>query len=198
MKRRRFIQTVASVSAVPSALAQQAAPPSAAPSAAAALTDIRLSTSDTAAQATPQFFSKVQFAALRGLSDLLMPELDGLPGGLAAGAPEFLDFLIGVSPKARQTLYRDGLDALNLQAASRFGKPFGEVESSQADELLAPLLEPWSPEPPTDALTAFLQAVKTDVRRATMNSREHIQASARRRGRGSRRGGSGLYWYTIE
>lgn len=198
MKRRRFIQTVASVSAVPAALAQQAAAPPDAPSAADALGGIALSAADAAAQAAPQFFSKVQFAALRRLSDLLMPELDGVPGALAAGAPEFLDFLIGVSPEDRQTLYRDGLDALNLEAASRLGKPFGEVEPSSAHELLAPLREPWSPEPPADALTAFLQAAKTDVRRATTNSREHILASAQQRGRGSRRGGSGLYWYAIE
>ncbi len=113
MKRRRFIQTVASVSAVSAALAQRTVPP-AAPSAAAALAEITLSNADAAAQAAPQFFSNVQFSALRGLSDLLMPELDGVPGALAAGAPEFVDFLIGVSPEDRQTLYRDGLDALRL------------------------------------------------------------------------------------
>jgi hypothetical protein len=145
----------------------------------------------------PHFFSAQQFAALRRLSDILVPEMNGMPGAIQAGAPEFLDFLIGSSPADRQELYKSGLDALNSKAAKSFSKPFAEVDGSQAVSLLAPLREPWTFEQPSDPLARFLRAAKEDVRTATFNSREWNTAgssgSARRRG-----GGLGQYWYTIE
>jgi hypothetical protein len=95
------------------------------------------------------------------------------------------------------------LDALNLQAAMRFGKAFSATDDSQAHQLLAPLREPWTPEPPADSLARFLREAKEDVRTATVNSHPWAIANSdsgggRRRGRRGRGGGAGLYWYTIE
>src|SRR5215475_12083984 len=78
--------------------------------------------SEAAAAPTPGFFSPEQFAALRRMSDRFLPPINGNPGAMEAGAPEFLDFYIGVSGKERQTLYKTGLDDLNARARSRFGK----------------------------------------------------------------------------
>ncbi len=150
---------------------------------------------DGAAETTPRFFNTQQFAALRKLSDILMPLINGMPGAIEARAPEFLDFLIGASPADRQQLYKDGLDALNAQARKRFKKSFAEVEESQAGDLLAPLRQPWTSEPPADPLARFLQAAKQDVRTATVNSREYSLAGS---SGGRRGGGLGQYWYTIE
>jgi len=150
---------------------------------------------DVAAEMRPDFFNAQQFAALRKLSDILMPSLNGQPGALDARAPEFLDFLIRSSLPERQQLYRAGLDALNAQARKRFDKSFAEVEASQAETLLAPLRQPWTYEPPADPLARFLRAAKQDVRTATVNSRgwNSSNASSGRRG-----GGAGQYWYPIE
>jgi hypothetical protein len=130
----------------------------------------------------PHFFTPQQFAALRKLSDVLMP------GALDAKSPEFLDFLIGHSPADRQQTYRAGLDALNE-------KGFVELGPSETDTVLSPLREPWTYDPPTDPLARFLREAKQDVRTATVNSREY---SAHAPAAGRRFGGSGLYWYPLE
>ena len=133
------------------------------------------------------FFTAQQFAALRKLSDLLIPPMNGAPGALEAKAPEFLDFLLSQSPADRQQLYRNGLDGLNAQARRRFAKPFADVDAAQADMLLAPLREPWTYDAPADPVAAMLRAAKDDVRRATTNSREwNLAATA-----GRTRGGGG-------
>ncbi|HKX29132.1 MAG TPA: gluconate 2-dehydrogenase subunit 3 family protein, partial [Blastocatellia bacterium] len=121
-----------------------------------------------AAETPPRFLNPPQFAALRRLSEILLPPLGGLPGALAAGTPEFLDFLIGASPADRKQIYTAGLDALNAESHQRFGRPYAEVTEAQAAELLAPLRQPWTPDPPADPLARFLREAKQDVRTATI------------------------------
>ena len=141
------------------------------------------------------FFTAQQFAALRKLSDMLIPPMNGAPGALEAKAPEFLDFFLSQSAADRQQLYRIGLDGLNAQARKRFTKPFADVEVSQAETLLAPLRDPWTYDAPADPVAAMLRAAKDDIRRATTNSREWNLAVAAGRARG---GGGGLYWLPID
>jgi hypothetical protein len=158
---------------------------------------LETSVADAAGDVSPRFFNPQQFAALRKLSDVLLPPINGAPGALGAHAPEFLDFLIGQSPADRQEIYHAGLDALNAQAKKRFNRAFVEVDIKQAGELLAPLREPWTFDPPADPLARFLRAAKQDVRTATMNSHEYVAAAG---GSGGRRGlgGQGLYWYPLD
>jgi len=198
LKRRRFIQTLAAAPALvapaaPELLAQQPAGPQTRPAEEAPRLEI--ATPDAAAEMTPRFFNAQQFAALRKLCDILMPPINGMPGAVDAGAPEFLDFLIGASPADRQQIYKTGLDILNAQAAKQFKKPFAEVDEAQANTLLAPLRQPWTYEAPADPLARFLREVKQDVRTATTNSREYATAGST----GGRRGGGiGQYWYPID
>ncbi len=199
MKRRRFIQTLAVAPAVavpitPELLAQQPAgtPP---PRPQEEAPKLELATPDLAAEMTPRFFNAQQFAALRKLCGILLPPLNGMPGALDVGAPEFLDFLISKSSTDRKQLYTEGLNALNAQATKRFGKAFAEVTEAHATELLAPLRQPWTYEPPADPFARFLREAKQDVRTATMNSREYATAGST----GGRRGGGiGQYWYPID
>jgi hypothetical protein len=152
---------------------------------------------DVAADMMPRYFTPAQFSALRRVSDLMMPSVNGSPGALDAKAPEFLDFLIGESPADRQHVYRDGLDALNQQAQQKFQKPFADLDPTQADVLLAPLRQHWTFDEPSDPVAAFLRAAKQDVRIATVNSREYGSAAP---SGGGRRGfgGAGLYWYPLD
>ena len=197
MKRRRFFQTLAAAPAATALLGQQpAAPPPAARQPASEDAKLETSTADQVADGVPHFFSGPQFAALRKLSGILMPAINGAPGALEAKAPEFLDFLIGESPADRQQVYTAGLDALNAQAAKRYQKPFAELDGGQADAVLAPLRQPWTYLPPADPLAHFLMVAKADVRTATVNSREYNTAGAS--GGGRRMGGTGLYWYPID
>jgi hypothetical protein len=198
MKRRHFLQGLAVLPAVPAAFARQPSvpgPTESSPQTTDEMPKLESAVADAVAEMMPRFFTADQFAALRKLSDLLVPSIDGAPGALDARTPEFLDFFIGASPEARQHLYKTGLDKLNADAKSRFGKSFAEVDGSQAGTLLSPLRQPWTYEPPTDQFTRFLQAAKQDVRNATINSRESSVANA---AAGRRAVGMGQYWYSIE
>jgi hypothetical protein len=205
MKRRRFVTAlVAAPAAAPALFAQQPAPPASpavGPPAAArgrgapAAQDTKLEVvgPDNVAEPETRFFTATQFAALRKLSDLLMPALRGNPGALDAAAPEFLDFLIGVSPADRQSLYRNGLDALNARAKKQFNKNFADLDAAQCDAILKPLLVPvpWTYEPPKDPLQRFMSTAHDDIRTATRNSREWNTS-------GGRRAGAQLFWNPID
>ena len=196
MKRRHFLQGIAALPAIPAVLVK---PGAAAPASARQQSEeppkVELAVADATAETVTHFFSSEQLAALRKLSDVLMPSINDAPGALAAGVPEFLDFLIGASPTDRQLLYKLGLDALNAKARAQFNKPFADVNPSQADTLLAPLRQPWTYDLPTDAFARFLRAAKQDVRNATVNSFEWNTANS---AGGRRTGGTGQYWYQID
>lgn len=95
---------------------------------------------DLTAEGDQRFFSDEQYAALCKLAEILAPPLNKSPGAIDAHAPEFLDFLISVSPSDRQKLYTDGLDAMNSAARIQFHKPFSELQAEEADSIIRPLL----------------------------------------------------------
>src|SRR6266702_2502474 len=61
----------------------------------ATIPKFELTQTEAIGEPAPRFFNAQQFAALRKLSDILVPPMRNLPGALDCGAPEFLDFLIG-------------------------------------------------------------------------------------------------------
>ena len=189
MHRRRFVQAVTTATAATGALAAQQSP-----------TPAKIATiaPEAAADATTRFFTASQFATLKSLSALLQPASNGRPGANEAGAAEFLDFLIGVSPSPRQTLYRSGLDHLDAESRRLFNKPFNEITTDQADKVLRPLLVPWTFEPPTNPHQRFLAEVRADVRTATQNSKEMSQATANNNRRRRGPGGAAPYWLPID
>jgi hypothetical protein len=149
---------------------------------------------DAVADTTARFFTPAQFSALTKLSEVLMPPMGGNPGAVECEAPEFLDFLIGVSPADRKQLYRGGLDALNTKATARFAKPFAQLDATQVDAVLRPLLAatPWALDLPKDPVMRFIAAVRTDVTTATRNSPAWPRAA-------NARGGAGqLKWLPID
>lgn len=201
MRRRGFIKALGAIPAAPALLAQQTAP---APAPATVpvrppseeLPVLTASVPDVAAEMMPRFFTPAQFSALRKVSDLLMPAMNGTAGAIDAKAPEFLDFLIGDSPADRKHVYQAGLDALNQQSTKRFNKSFADLDAAQADVFFAALRQPWTFDEPADPIAAFLRVAKQDVRTATVNSREYSSATAA--GGGRRFGGGGLYWYPLD
>jgi hypothetical protein len=193
MKRRKFFQTLAAAPAAGALLGQAQQPAGAAGGEYPKLETV---SADTAGELFPHFFDGQQLASLRRLGDILQPSINGVPGALAAKAPEFLDFLLSESPAERQELYRGGLDALNAAAKQRFHKSFAEVDGSQAAELMAPLRAPWTFDPPAEPLARFLRAAKQDMATATFNSREYNTAGAASGG-GRRFGAQGQYWLPL-
>jgi hypothetical protein len=211
MKRRGFVKSLMAVPAVPALAAEQqaATPPAAAPQTPARtpgrfgqgnIPKFELTAADAAGQPVIRFFTPSQFAALHKLSDVLMPAVRNMPGALDCGAPEFLDFLIGVSPTERQTLYRNGLDALNARAKKQAGKSFAELDSTQADAVIRPLLTPiaWAYDLPKDPTMRFMAEAHRDIRTATQNSREWANAGASSGRRSGFGGGMGAYLNPID
>lgn len=222
MKRRDFVKSlVAATVSGPSLLSQQTAPaaqvapvtppptpPGAAPRIASGpvpwMRGLReaqpLSVSsvipDAVASAETKFFTEAQRSTLRQLCEVMLPPLKGLPGAMDAGAPDFLDFLISVSPPDRQQMYKSGLDRLDREARTKFGVPFHETSAAQADTLLKPWMRAWlTDHPPTEPYEAFINQVHADIRTATINSQVWNDA-AMAQGEGQQ--GVGMYWFPVE
>lgn len=136
-----------------------------------------------------------QFAALQRLGEIIVPSWSDRPGASEAGAAQFLDFLIGCSPKERVDLYCEGLNALNAESTKRFGAPFAAVSIEKSELLLTPLRRAAAPESGgDDPQASFLETAKGDLLRATFNSRPYIDAmSQTQRPRNATR----FYWYPI-
>jgi len=209
MKRRHFFRTIATIPAA-QLIAQQTPAPAAPAQAAspavgrgAAATQLQITDAGLTAEAAPAFFAAEQLAALRRLGALLQPPLNGSPGATEAKAAEFLDFLIGVSDADSQKVYKNGLDTLDAQARRQFRKAFSELDDSQADAVVRPLLTPipWAEDLPEDPVKRFIARAHRDLRTATQNSREWataVASSGRRGGRGGGFGGGGQYLNPID
>ena len=209
MKRRGFVKTLIALPAAP-ALADQQAPanpqtPAQPPAGGRGgggggrfgqgnIPKFELTSTEALGEPVIRFFTPPQFAALHKLSDVLMPPMGGYPGALECGAPEFLDFLIGSSPADQQSIYRNGLDTLNARAKKQFGKSFAELDATQADAIIRPLLTPvpWPYDLPKDPAMNFLAQAHRDIRTATQNSREWAAAGASSGRRGGAFGGGGV------
>jgi hypothetical protein len=208
MKRRGFVKTLVALPAASELAAQQAQqqqapaqtpvpPPGGGRGAGAGggrfgqgnIPKFEVTQTEAVGEPTQRFFSSAQFGALRKLSETLVPPMRGLPGALECGAPEFLDFLIGASPAERQTSYKRGLDTLNANAKKQFNKNFSELDATQADAIIRPLLTPvpWQYDLPKDPAQRFIAEAHRDIRTATQNSREYAAAGAT----SGRRGGGG-------
>jgi len=151
---------------------------------------------DAVAATETRFLTPDQFAALRQLCEVMMPPLKDSPGALDAGAPEFLDFMISVSPADRQKMYRDGLDRLNAEAHKKFGIPFAGVTTEQADALIRPHVHSWMTDhPPTDPYDRFMTLANSDIRTATVNSKPWIDSLAKE---DDRVAAEGLFWFPVD
>lgn len=217
MKRRNFVKSLLITPVAPAVVGAQTAPPTEparqqplsqtnpqmrqTPQQPHEIPKLATMDADLTAQTAPQYFTAVEFATLQKLGETLMPPLKENPGAIEVGAPEFLDFLLGVSPEDRQKLYRSGLDGLEKRSKQKFEKPFSELSAEQADAILRPLLAArfWPEDPLKDPMQNFIAEVHEDLRAATMNSREWAAAAEKGGHRFSRAfRGSGYYWYPID
>ena len=192
MKRRRAIQAILGTPVL-TALVPASGAPQQTSRPASEIPKLATVVADGAADPSPAFFTTEQLAALRKLGDLLVPKSEHRPGAADAKAAEFLDFLIAQSGHARQVLYSNGLDRLQLESGKRFNRRFEDITAEQADGLLAPLRT--LPAGHGSSLEEFLWAVRGDLLAATLNSREYAEAQT---AAGRRASGTGTYWYPIE
>lgn len=132
---------------------------------------VRAINSDDIAEPALFFFSSEQMKTLRRLSDVLVPPMNGYPGALEAKTPEFLDFFVSKGTQELKTLYLYGLDLLDAQAKKLHGTAFAELNATQVDGLIKPLLATWMPEHYPSAIDLhFMNEAHRDIRTATRNS----------------------------
>lgn len=205
MLRREFVRAVVSVSIAPRLLlSQQVANPAPPPPAPVPWTlGLNPKTPlpqtelvDGIAKTEQRFFTSVQMATLIRLCDVLMPPIGNKPGALQAETPLFLDFLIGSSPDVRKKAYTGGLNWLDSESQSRYGKAFAKLDDGQADAILKPWLRTWmSDHPPIESHADFVNIAHEDIRRATVNSKAWSDVPSAGAQAATE---AGLYWYPIE
>jgi hypothetical protein len=204
MLRREFVRAVVSVSIAPRLLlSQQVANPAPPPAPVPWTLGLNPKTPlpqtevvDGIAKTEQRFFTLVQMATLIRLCDVLMPPIGNKPGAVQAETPLFLDFLIGRSPAARRKAYTVGLNWLDSESQSRYGKAFAKLDDGQADAILKPWLRTWmSDHPPTELHADFVNIAHEDIRRATVNSKAWSEAPSAGALASTE---TGLYWYPIE
>jgi hypothetical protein len=151
---------------------------------------------DEMAETAAHFFDTAEMATLRKLGDVFMPPRKGYPGSEEAGAPEFLDFLIGVSGEDRQQMYKSGLNKLDEEATHKFGMQFANLSAPQIDELIRPWLRTWMPDhPPTELFARFINVAHSDLRAATINSQAWNEKA---KDEGHRAEGVQRYWFPVD
>ena len=150
---------------------------------------------DAVAETNTHFFNDRQMATLRRLSEVLMPPWKKYPGAIEAGAPEFLDFLIGTSPADRQQTYRAGLDRLDADARKSGAASFAAASAEQADAVIRPGLRVWmNDHAPSEPFAYFINTVHSDIRTATVNSQAWSEAAAL----DGQESEKGLYWFPVD
>lgn len=192
MKRRRLLQSIAALPALPAAAQTTYSSGSGAAPESPKLTE---TAADAVGESRTRFFSQPQAAALKRLAELIVPKVGERPGASEAGAPRFLDFLIGQSNGERRQRYRDGLERLNTESAKLYSKQFSAVTAAEASAILKPLSERWTYQPPSDPFARFLREAKDDLLQATFNSREFATAMSRRSRSAA---GMGAYWLPLD
>jgi hypothetical protein len=205
MRRRDFVRGLVPIALAPQwLLSQQPAKPSLPPPAPVPWTLglnpatplPHTSAAETIAEPEPRFFSQMQMASLVRLCAVLVPAIGGKPGAVDAETPAFLDFLIGGSPAARQTVYTAGLDWLEAESGRKYKLPFAKLDDSQSDAVIKPWLRTWmSDHPPAELHASFINIAHDDIRSATINSKAWSDAP-KSRTQGST--ANELYWYPIE
>ena len=92
--------------------------------------------SGTAAPFHPKFFTPAENELVTIISDLIIPTDEKSPGAKEARVNEFIDLMISESEGDEQTLWRDGLQAVNRESVRRFGKNFAEASEDRQISLL--------------------------------------------------------------
>lgn len=83
-----------------------------------------------------KFFTAAQHRTVDVVSELIIPGDSRSGGASAAKVADFIDYLLSGAAEAEQTIWRDGLTALDGLATTRFGRPFTGCGSDQQVALL--------------------------------------------------------------
>jgi hypothetical protein len=90
----------------------------------------------TRAAAAPKVLSRAQFATLEALVEAIIPADERSPGAREARVADYVDLLLSETGDPLKQQWLDGLAALDLEAASRFSRPFARLSGPDVETLL--------------------------------------------------------------
>jgi len=92
-------------------------------------------------QAPPKlaFLSAAEYAAVDAIAETIIPTDDHSPGARGARVADYIDLLLSESPAEIQQSWRAGLTALDASTKTRFGRPFAELSTADATDVLTDL-----------------------------------------------------------
>lgn len=123
---------------------------------------------------TPKFFTAREYAMVVLLSDLIIPR-DAKSGSASdAGAPEFIDYIVGEQPE-RQTAMRGGLAWLDAECQQRFDRPFVECTDAERKQVLDDIAWPRRVRPEMSQGTAFFTTMRDLVATGFWSSRIGVE-----------------------
>jgi hypothetical protein len=142
LKRRRVLQILGATPAVAALAFTEAEAEQAATQAQTA----RRAAAASGTAYKPKFFTASEYATVVILADLIIPK-DGRSGSASdAGAPEFVDHIVGVQPD-RQVAARGGLKWLDTESLRRFEKTFAQATDAQRRQILDDIAYPAKADP---------------------------------------------------
>jgi len=83
-----------------------------------------------------KFLTAAQHRTVDVLSDLIIPADSRSPGASAAKVADFIDLLLSGAREEDQTVWREGLPALDRATTRRFRRPFTECTAAQQVAML--------------------------------------------------------------
>jgi Gluconate 2-dehydrogenase subunit 3 len=166
MKRRDVLKTLA---AAPAALAFTWTAEEAA-AATQQAQQARAAAASTGRAYAPRFFTAHEYASVIALADLIIPR-DARSGSASeAGAPEFIDYLIGEQVD-RQTAIRGGLMWLDNECLTRFDKTFLDCADVERRRVLDDIAWPRRAAPERRAGVRFFSTMRDLVATGFWSSR---------------------------
>ncbi len=97
--------------------------------------DAALKSAAEGVEYAPKFFTAAEFRTARILADMIIPRDERSGNASDAGVPEFMDFMMIDRPN-NQKWMRAGLEWLDAQSTTRFGKPFADATETQREQIL--------------------------------------------------------------
>ena len=85
----------------------------------------------------PKFFTREEMAMLERLTEILIPADDHSPGAAEALVNRFIDVMVDDAGAPAQSIWRNGLEAVNKEAQARFQSDFQGCNAAQQDQIVA-------------------------------------------------------------
>jgi len=125
-----------------------------------------------------KFFTPSEYATVVMLSGIVIPKDERSGSAIDAGAPEFIDYTLGVTladQQAPQTAIRGGLAWLEHECQRRFQQPFTKCTDAQRTEILDEIAWPKKAKPAMSHGVRFFTVFRDMVASAFWSSKMGVQ-----------------------